>query len=81
MEQMDFERLLRAMYPHPDYEDSPISVDDLCRLNLGVSFEDFMRVGTALLQLTEPSPSPKTSSHYHAFHVDGVALVKLKSIL
>lgn len=81
MEQMDFERLLRAMYPHPDYEDNSLSIEELCRLHLGIGFDDFMRVGTALLPLTEPSKSPVTSSYYHAYLVDGVALVKLKSIL
>lgn len=81
MDKLDFEGLVRAMFPHPEYEDNPISIDELCRLRFGVDFADFERIASALLPLTEPSDSPNSSRRYHAFFVDGLPIVRMESIL
>ncbi|ECG3146338.1 hypothetical protein AZH90_004367 [Salmonella enterica subsp. enterica serovar Legon] len=81
MEEGNFEELLCAMFLVTDEErsSSDYDVDVLCQDKLGVSFDEFVRVGQALLPLTVPSQSPVTSSWYHAFLVDGIAYVKEKS--
>ncbi|MGK9173370.1 hypothetical protein KXR87_09070 [Yokenella regensburgei] len=79
MEDKDFESLLRAMYPHPDDNDNQSDIDELCRLRLGVGFEDFVRVANALLPLTVPTQSPKTQSYFHSFWVDGTCYVYRES--
>lgn len=81
MEECNFEELLCAMYLVTDEErnSAGYNVDALCQDKLGVSFDDFVRVGQALLPLTVPSESPITSNWYHAYMVDSIAYVKEKS--
>ncbi|EKE2597401.1 TPA: hypothetical protein ACU3FO_004519 [Salmonella enterica] len=78
MTEFDYARLLCAMALITDEQmDEPgFDIDTLCIDKLGVTFEDFQRVGNALLPLTIPSKSPITSTWYHAFMVDGIAYVK-----
>ncbi|EOY5692359.1 hypothetical protein ACP7OL_004611 [Salmonella enterica subsp. enterica] len=78
MTEFEYEELLCAMFLITDEqrEKDGFDIDDLCCEKLGVSFEDFVRVGSALLPLTIPSKSPITSTWYHAFMVDGIAYVK-----
>ncbi|EDT2962896.1 hypothetical protein EL09_22835 [Salmonella enterica subsp. enterica] len=81
MQECDFEELLCAMYLITDEErnSADYDVDVLCQEKLSVSFDDFVRVGQALLPLTVPSESPITSNWYHTFMVDGIAYVKKRS--
>lgn len=81
MEECDFEGLLCAMHLVTDEErnSADYDIDALCQDKLGISFEDFVRAGLALLPLTVPSESPVTSDWYHAYMVDGIAYVKERS--
>lgn len=78
MSEWDFEELFCAMFLITDEMRSAADydIDELCEEKLGISFEDFIRVGNALLPLTPPAKSPHTSKFYHAFMVDGIAYVK-----
>lgn len=80
MTDFEFEELLCAMFQISDEmrEDDGFDIDDLCLDKLGINFEDFVRVGNALLPLTPIAKSPVTSNLYHAFLVDGIAHVKQK---
>ncbi|ECG7135622.1 hypothetical protein E6W93_22525 [Salmonella enterica subsp. enterica serovar Uppsala] len=80
MNDFEFEELLCAMFLITDEqrEEDDFNIDDLCLERLGVSFEDFVSVGSALLPLTVPAQSPITETWYHAFMVDGIAYVKEK---
>lgn len=78
MTDFEFEELLCAMFGITDEqrEDDDFDLDDLCYDKLGVYFDDFVRVGSALLPLTPAAKSPITSKVYNAFLVDGIAHVK-----